>query len=106
MAHDFAADHALNHTASRIVNYELAALSPEHLSEITATRRIIEQELRQLVDRGVAFGVFHTRDPRMACVALLSLGIDLCRWYREGLRWTPEQIADSYADIALRIVGA
>jgi hypothetical protein len=41
----------------------------------------------------------------MAAAALLSLGIDLARWYRDGVRWTPEQIAEQYAAIALRIVG-
>ena len=42
----------------------------------------------------------------MASVALSSLGIDIGRWYRQGNRWTPEQVAERYADIALRIVGA
>lgn len=105
VAHDFAIDHAVNHTGARIVNYELAALTRDHYEEIHHIRHEIELEFRELVERGVAAGLFHTTDPHMASVALLSLGIDLARWYRDGIRWTPEQIADSYADIALRIVG-
>jgi hypothetical protein len=62
--------------------------------------------VQELVERGVASGAFHTPDPHMATLALLSLGIDIARWYREGGRWTPEDIGDSYAEIALRIVGA
>ena len=104
--HDFAVDHAENHTGARIVNYELSALTAEHFEEIREIRRSIEHEFRTLVERGVSAGAFDTPDPHMASVALLSLGIDLGRWYRESLKWTPENIADRYADIALRIVGA
>ena len=101
----FATHHATAHTVARIVNYELAALSEPHLREIMQLRRAITRELRALVDRGVAAGVFDTPDPRMATTVLLSLGVDLSRWYRDGLALTPEQVGDFYADIALRIVG-
>jgi AcrR family transcriptional regulator len=104
--HDFAVHHARHHTSARIVNYELAALTPEHFAEIRGLRHRIEAEIRELVERGVAAGVFDTPDPRMAGVALLSLGIDIARWYRETGPWTPEDIADRYADMALRMVGA
>jgi AcrR family transcriptional regulator len=103
--HDFCVHHARGHTGARIVNYELAALSPEHLTEIMGIRHDIETEMRELVARGIAAGVFAPQDPAMTSAALLSLGIDLARWYRDGLRWTPEEIADQYAEMALRIVG-
>jgi AcrR family transcriptional regulator len=103
---DFVVHHAEGHTRARIVNYELAALSPEHLAEIAATRRQIEQEMRDLVERGVEAGAFATGDPHMTSLALLSLGIDVARWYRDEGAWTPEQIADHYCELALRIVGA
>jgi AcrR family transcriptional regulator len=106
VVHDFAVDHAVAHTSARVVNYELAALAPGHYKEIRDVRRRIEQSLRELVERGVDEGEFDVPDVRIATVALLSLGIDLARWYREGGRWTPEQIADHYAELALRIVGA
>ncbi|MGR6319859.1 TetR family transcriptional regulator [Micromonospora soli] len=104
--HDFVASHARDHTRTRVVNYELAALSPEHLAEIRAVRHQIEQAIRQLIERGVAAGVFDTPDPRMAGAALMSLGIDLGRWYRNDGGWSPEHIATRYAEMALRIVGA
>jgi AcrR family transcriptional regulator len=104
--HDFVVHHARDHTSARIVNYELAALTPEHFAEIRDLRRRIEGAIRELVERGVAAGVFDTPDPRMAGVALLSLGIDIARWYREEGRWSPEDIGDHYADMALRMVGA
>ncbi|HLN77804.1 MAG TPA: TetR/AcrR family transcriptional regulator [Nocardioidaceae bacterium] len=106
VVHAFVVHHAEDHTGARIVNYELAALSPEHLEEIAAIRRQIEQEMRDVVERGVAAGVFATPDAHMTALALLSLGIDVARWYRDEGDWSPEQIADHYSDLALRIVGA
>jgi AcrR family transcriptional regulator len=102
----FVVHHAEGHTGARIVNYELAALSPEHLEEIAATRRQIEAEMRAVVERGVAAGTFTTADPHMTALALLSLGIDVARWYRDEGAWTPDQIAEHYCELALRIVGA
>ena len=104
--HAFVVHHAEDHTGARIVNYELAALRPEHLEEIAETRRQIEQEMREVVERGVAAGVFETDNPRMTALALLSLGIDVARWYRDEGEWTPVQIADHYCRVALRVVGA
>ncbi|MFI1234671.1 TetR family transcriptional regulator [Nocardia salmonicida] len=106
VVHAFAVHHARGHTGARIVNYELSALTPEHYAEILDIRHRIDREIRGLVERGVAAGVFDTPSPRMAAVALLSLGIDIARWYRDEGEWSPEDIAAAYADMALRIVGA
>lgn len=106
VVHAFAVDHARRHTSARVVNYELGALSPDHLAEIREIRREIDRELCKIVEEGVACGEFDTPDPRMAAVALLSLGIDLARWYRDDGVWSPEDVAGRYAEMALRIVGA
>ncbi|MFE7721601.1 TetR family transcriptional regulator [Nocardia rhizosphaerihabitans] len=104
--HDFAVHHARGHTGARIVNYELNSLSPEHLTEIRAIRQRIDRAIRELVERGIEAGVFDTPDARIAATALLSLGIDIARWYRDEGYWSPEDIATAYAEMALRIVGA
>ena len=101
----FTVHHARGHVRARVVNYELAAHSPEHPHEIAAIRRRIEGLVRELVESGVRAGVFHTPDPRMTALAVLSLGIDVARWYRDEGEWTPEEIADHYCELALRMVG-
>lgn len=101
----FASWHARNHTVSRIVNYELAALAPEHYDEIITIRRAIARELRFVVEKGVASGRFASSRPGMTANALLSLGVDIGRWYHESGEWTPDDIAEHYAEIALRMVG-
>lgn len=106
LVRDFADHHARSHTQARVVNYELAALSPEHLTEILAVRHEIDELVRGLVEAGVAAGEFDVPQPRLAAAALLSLGIDLARWYADDGPWTPAELAEGYAAIALRIVGA
>lgn len=105
LAHSFAEFHAVSHTTARVLNYELAALEPEHRAEVADLRRHIDHETRALVVRGVELGAFTTPNPTMATAAILSLGVDLARWFSEGHHWTPLQLADFYADASLRIVG-
>jgi AcrR family transcriptional regulator len=102
----FTAWHATDHTRGYIVNYELAALSAEHYVEIVTIRRAIEAEMRQVVEAGVEQGVFVTSNSHMTALALLSLGVDVARWYRDEGAWSPADIANHYGDLALRIVGA
>lgn len=105
-ARAFALHHARGHTSARVVNYELAALSPEHHAEIRTLRRAIGAEIRGVVERGLDEGVFSTPDAHMTATTLLSLGIDVARWWDDDGTWTPEALADFHADLALRIVGA
>ncbi|MGY2701835.1 AcrR family transcriptional regulator [Nocardioides sp. HB32] len=105
LVEDFVRDHAVSHTGARVINYELAALSEEHRSEILAVRHQIDLVLREVVERGVEAGVFSTSDPHMTSLAILSLGIDVARWYRDEGRWTPDEVAAHYRLLALRMLG-
>jgi len=105
LVEDFVRDHALVHTGARVINYELAALSAEHLAEIATLRHEIDLVVRGVIDRGVAAGVFHTPDAHMTALAVLSLGIDVARWFRDEGRWTPDQVAVHYRLLALRMAG-
>ncbi|MEZ3160639.1 TetR/AcrR family transcriptional regulator [Microbacterium sp. BWT-B31] len=106
VAHAFAAYHAENHTVARVLNYELSALTPAHQDEIAELRKGIDTELREIVGDGIAAGLFDTSDPALAATALASLGVDIARWYREEGAWSPQQVAEFYSDLALRMVGA
>ncbi|WP_435770101.1 TetR/AcrR family transcriptional regulator [Nocardioides sp. SYSU DS0651] len=103
----FARRHAREHTWARVVNYELRALAEDHLAEVMELRRQINREVRAVVEAGAATGEFTTvADASMTTVALLSLGIDIARWYDEDGRWSPDEVAELYAGLALRMVGA
>ncbi len=102
---DFVRHHAVNHTSARIVNYEMSALTDEHQAEITAQRRRIDRVARNLLERGAASGDFATSDPAMTASALLSLGIDVARWYRDDRGWSPDDVAAHYVELARRMAG-
>jgi len=101
----FVRHHALHHTSARVVNYELAALTPAHRCEIEAQRSDIQWLVRDLLVRGVETGVFLTPDPMMTAAAVLSLGVDVARWYDET-GWAPEAVAEHYVGLVLRMVTA
>ncbi|MGN6780464.1 MAG: TetR/AcrR family transcriptional regulator [Marmoricola sp.] len=105
LGEDYVRAHAVAHTGARVINYELAALSEEHRAEILAVRHEIDLVLRGVVERGVADGVFLTPDPQMTSLAILSLGIDVARWFRDEGRWTPDQVGAHYRMLALRMLG-
>jgi len=100
----FVAWHAHHHVAARVSQYELGALAPAHYAEILELRRQCTAVFRQAVLRGIDEGMFAPVDVHRVVRAILSLGIDLVRWYRSGGPDSPEQLGEFYADLALGMV--
>ncbi|MBC6461577.1 TetR/AcrR family transcriptional regulator [Actinomadura sp. HBU206391] len=96
--------HARHHVAARVCQYELRGLSPEHYDEIRDLRHQHAEVVRDAVTRGVADGTFSPVDVDRVVRAMLSLGIDLVRWYRLDGPDSPEQLGEFYADLALKMV--
>jgi AcrR family transcriptional regulator len=105
LIHDFAAWHARHYTLVRVAQYELGGLSDEHLKEIKELRHQMELILREEVENGSKEGVFDVSDPRLATLAILSLGIDIARWFHPHTRLTPERLGEAYAEFGLRMLG-
>ncbi|MEV6287468.1 TetR/AcrR family transcriptional regulator [Kribbella sp. NPDC051770] len=105
MVSAFTAWHAEHHTIARVVQYELAALTPEHFAEVAAIRRTISAQIEQVLADGVADGSFAVDDLPGTTLAVLSLSIDVARWYTPH-RTKPESLGSLYADLALRMVQA
>jgi hypothetical protein len=97
--------HARYHTVARVCQHELGALTPEHYQEISAVRRGFSDVFRFAVSRGVAAGVFDVDDVNRVARAILSLGVDLVRWYRLDGADSPEKLGEVYAGLALRMLG-
>ncbi|OLM18246.1 MULTISPECIES: TetR/AcrR family transcriptional regulator [unclassified Pseudonocardia] len=97
--------HAEHRTLARVVQYELGALDGDHRAEVLDLRRQTERTVRDLVGRGAAAGVLSVPDVRAATAAILSLGIDVARWYEPGGRWTPDELGAHYAELAAGLLG-
>ncbi|KPC78939.1 MULTISPECIES: TetR/AcrR family transcriptional regulator [Streptomyces] len=97
--------HAERHTTARVVQYELEALSEEHRDEIVALRRKTDAVVRRIIGEGVSAGEFDVPDVPGTTLAVLSLCIDVARWFNAQGSRTPEEVGTLYADLVLRMVG-
>jgi len=101
----FTAWHAWNHRSARVQQYELHALAREHFDEIRSVRSRFGHMLKQELRRGVQSGTFTIRDLDTTALAILSLGIDVARWYRAGIDPEPDALGQQYADLVLMMLG-
>ena len=102
----FACWHAEQFRTARIVQYEFPQLSAEHREEVMTLRKQIDAVVKDVLAAGVASGDFDVPDLAMTTIALQSLTIDVARWYKPGIRLTPEAIGQAYGNLALRLVRA
>ncbi|MFD7238650.1 TetR/AcrR family transcriptional regulator [Streptomyces syringium] len=97
--------HAEHHTTARVVQYELGALGEEHHKEIVGLRRASDAAVRAIIEDGVATGDFDVPDVRGTTLAVLSLCIDVARWFNADGKRTPDEVGELYAGLVLRMVG-
>ncbi|MFF1452508.1 TetR/AcrR family transcriptional regulator [Streptomyces sp. NPDC058274] len=98
--------HAGGRTTARVVQYELDSLGPDARAEIIALRRQVDAEVRGIIEDGVAAGDFDVPDVPGTTLAVLSLCIDVARWFNVDGPRTPDEVGALYADLVLRMVGA
>ncbi|WP_406491818.1 TetR/AcrR family transcriptional regulator [Streptomyces sp. NBC_01604] len=98
--------HAGGRTTARVVQYELDSLGPDARAEILALRRQCDAAVRGIIEDGVAAGEFDVLDVQGTTLAVLSLCVDVARWFSVNGPRTPEEVGALYADLVLRMVGA
>lgn len=96
--------HAEHHQLGRIVQFEFRHLSEDHQVEVLGLRKEIDNVVADVLRDGVASGEFAVDDVRTTALALLSMAIDVARWYVPGARRTPEAIEAQYGELAVRLV--
>lgn len=102
----FAAWHADHHEVARVVQYEFPHLTSEHREDLLGLRKAIDRTVRTVIEDGVASGEFDVDDVRDATLGLMSLCIDVARWYSPAINRTPTAIGRTYAALGLRLLGA
>ncbi len=101
----FSTWHAEQYQLAKVVQYEFQHLTPEHRAEVLALRKAIDALVRQVLEGGLAAGVFEIADVGDTALALLSMAVDVARWYSPTIRRTPHEIGETNAALALRLVG-
>lgn len=100
----FSTWHMDNAKLARVAQYEFAALSRPHRTEIAELRRGIQRLVRTVIDSGVQSGEFDVTDVPGAADAILSLSIDLIRWFDPTRRRHRTALAAQHAELAVRMV--
>ncbi|MER5625719.1 TetR/AcrR family transcriptional regulator [Streptosporangium sp. NPDC002544] len=103
-------EHVLAHAEypllATVANNELHALSPEMAAPVLSIRAGGRRLLIDILNEGLAQGLFDMPDTFLAMTAISGMGMRVAGWYGTGVPYTPEEVADAYADLALRIAGA
>ena len=96
--------HAEHHQLGRIVQYEFRHLSPVHRDAVLSLRREIDKVVRGVLTDGVDSTEFEVEDIPSTALVLLSMAVDVARWYSPEIRRTPDDIARTNGDLAVRLV--
>jgi AcrR family transcriptional regulator len=105
LAYAFTRWQAEQHSTARVVFYESEALTQEHAGELAELRRGGELKIRAMIEQGVDQGVFLPGEVRGISGALLSLSIDVARWYGPRAPYTPDELGRLYSVLACRMLG-
>jgi AcrR family transcriptional regulator len=106
MVFAFSRWHTANARLGRVVQYEFRALSDEHRAEIVALRRRFHRLVVDALHDGIRAGDFHVENIDGTARALLSLCVDLVRWFDPTRTRAARALARLNADLALRMVAA
>lgn len=99
--------HHIEYAMTAVVcNGELHSLSPTAATKVTALRRRAEDRLEGIIAAGVADGSFAEQDPAVTMLAIGGMSLRVANWYPGRFDYSPEEIADKYAELILRMVGA
>lgn len=100
--------HVLVHLAypalAKVTAREARALEDDDRASLSAVLAETERMLLDVVERGVRLGVFHCEQPRLAVTAIGAMGVRAVEWWTEASPFAPEQIAETYADFAVKML--
>jgi len=105
MVRAFSVYHARFHMIGKIVHYELYGMTQEHLAQVLEVRRHTATLIEDVIRRGVESDVLTAPDVTGTGRAVLSLCVDVARWYHDHRDETPQEIGDLNAQLALRMLG-
>ncbi len=97
--------YVVHHGDLAMLDLEIRSLTPENRERHATARNRLVRQLRQIIEAGVAEGLFRTAHPRECTRAILTMCQGLAGWYDLHGRIPPQEVAQQYALIALAAVG-
>ena len=97
--------HAEHPVLATVCNNELHALPAGLAAPALALRTQSERLILEIVERGVALGVFDPPHTWMTVAAIGGMGIRVAAWYSTDSTYSVDEVASTYADLAVRMVG-
>jgi AcrR family transcriptional regulator len=101
----YALRHATHRREALVANRDTTSLPEPARTRVRQRERDHERAVRVIIRDGVGTGDFHVDSPALASFAILEMCLSIARWFRDDGDRTAEQVADEYADFALRIAG-
>jgi AcrR family transcriptional regulator len=99
--------HVLVHTdyplLAVVTNDELHSLASDLAAPALQLRSASRQMLLDVLERGVTDGDFAVPDLLLAAGAIGAMGLRVAYWFGPDQPYTREQVADTYAEFALRL---
>ena len=89
-----------------VASAELHMLSEDLTAPILTLKSQAEALLIEVLERGAEKKRFAMDDALLALRAISGMGLRVAFWYAPNIKKSPQQIADSFANYACRIVGA
>ena len=84
-----------------VVLTEYYSMTPEHTAVIQRRRRLLDKELRALVQRAIDEGQIATCDPKLAVFFFMGAINNINRWFTEDGPLAGDQIAQAFAEYAI-----
>lgn len=89
-----------------VSNSELHVLGDELGAATFVLRRQSEELMQDIIARGIDSGQFHVPDRWLAVAAIGGMGLRVAYWFSPDYKLTAAQVADGYAEFALRMLAA
>ncbi|MDQ1705546.1 MAG: hypothetical protein QOF18_1912, partial [Frankiaceae bacterium] len=83
---------------------ELASIPPDQREGILAIRLEAERLFLDVIDRGQRLGAFSPVDPMLAVAAIGAMGIRVAEWWSPEVGVAVDEVADTYALFATKIL--
>ncbi len=98
--------HAHRAQLAFIAASELRSLEPVARAGLVAARDRQQRLLDDVVDAGIAEGIFVAERPRDASRAIVTMCSGVAQWYHPGGSLSPEDLSREYVGYSLRLLGA